>query len=93
MFISVNPHKHAHTHTHTHTAGEDFEAVDTRLSFGAKMPVIQTVLITILDDNQIESIKMFHLQLRLEDGFSSDRIRFIADTAAVLIQDNDSELL
>ena len=78
-----------HACTHTHTAGEDFEAVATTLSFGVEFPVIQTLPITIFDDNQIESSELFHVQLQMEEGFSSRSIRFISDTAVVVIQDND----
>ena len=81
-------HTCTHTHTHTHIAGEDFEAVTTTLSFGRDA---QTITITILDDNQIESSETIPLQLQIAEEFSSSSIQLIPDVAQVLIQDNDSE--
>ena len=89
----VYMHTHKHTHTHTCTAGEDFEAINTTLSFGSDFEDTQIVTITILDDDQIESSEIISLQLWISKEVSSGSIQLIPDVAQVIIQDNDSELI
>ena len=82
------------TSNNTATAGPDYTAVTSTLNFGAANPLSQTVSITIIDDNVVESIERFYGTLsNLTDPKSQDVI-FLGGGASVQtlmnIQNNDT---